>query len=149
MNKKLTIFVDTAAFVAFIKEDDTTHEKAKHLFQQLQSKTVTFFTSNYVFSETVTVLSQRVSHSVAVAYIENMKSPDSQFLIKRADEVLEEEAIQLFKGQTSKNTSYVDCTNMAFMNQLHADALFSFDSDYRKNGFTLVEDLMIEEKQAA
>ena len=47
MNKKLTIFVDTAAFVAFIKEDDTTHEKAKHLFQQLQSKTVTFFTSNY------------------------------------------------------------------------------------------------------
>jgi len=32
MNKKLTIFVDTAAFVAFIKEDDTTHEKAKHLF---------------------------------------------------------------------------------------------------------------------
>ena len=88
------------------------------------------------------MLSQRVSHSVAVAYIENMKSPDSQFLIKRADEALEEEAIQIFKGQTSKNTSYVDCTNMAFMKQLHADALFSFDGDYRKNGFTLVEDLL-------
>ena len=36
-----------------------------------------------------------------------------------------------------------------FDEDLHADAIFRFDSDYRKNGFTLVEDLLIEEKQAA
>src|SRR5918992_602427 len=48
----------------------------------------------------------------------------------------------VFKAQTSKNTSYVDCTNMVFMKRLDLDAIFSFDEVYRKNGLTLVEDLL-------
>jgi hypothetical protein len=40
-----------------------------------------------------------------------MQSMESPFQITRADEHIEEEAIGVFKAQTSKNTSYVDCTN--------------------------------------
>ena len=54
----------------------------------------------------------------------------------------EQTAIQIFKAQTSKNTSFVDCTNMAFMQQLNLDAIFSFDKVYRKNKFTLIEELL-------
>jgi predicted nucleic acid-binding protein len=142
MSKRLTVFVDSDAFIAMIKEDDMSHERAKHLFLQLQNKVVTFLTSNYVFSETITVLSQRVGHSVAISYIENMTAPESQFLIERADETIEMMAIQLFKEQRSKNTSYVDCTNMAFVKHLNLDGIFSFDGVYRKNGLALAEDLI-------
>ena len=149
MHKHLTVFVDTAAFVSLLKADDTTHERAKYLFEKLQKRPVSFLTSNSVFSETVTVLSQRVSHSVAVAYIQTMYAPTNQFAIQRASEDIEAAAIEIFKAQTSKNTSFVDCVNMAFLKQLQADAIFSFDDDYRKNGFPLVEDLLAKEVQAA
>ena len=77
-----------------------------------------------------------------------MTTAHSPFLIKQADEALEEKAIQTFKEQTSKNTSYVDCTNIAFMRGLHLDAIFSFDGVYRTNKLMLVEDLLEQEKAA-
>ncbi len=142
MSKKFIIFVDADAFVAAVKQQDSTHIKAYKLFQQLEERSAILITSNYVFSETVTVLSQRVSHEAAVTYIENMKSHENLWIIEQVDEFIEEEAIEIFKKQTSKNTSFVDCTNMAFLKKLHADAIFSFDGIYRKNGFMLLEDLV-------
>ncbi len=148
----VNIFVDADAFVASIKADDPNHTRAKLLFDKLKNYPVQFLTSNFVFSETVTVLSQRVSKAVAIAYIDTMIAPDSPFIIRRVVEALEEVAIEIFKQQTSKNTSFVDCSNMAFLREktmLHPGAIFSFDEVYRKNGFLLVEDFLAEKKQAA
>lgn len=142
MNDALTIFVDTDAFVALTVKTDAHHEKVLTLLQKLHAKSVTFMTSNYVFSESITVISMRASHETAIAYIAAMRNPQSPFLIKRIGEVEEEEAIKIFTKQTSKNTSFVDCTNMAYMQLLNLDAIFSFDEVYRKKGFTLVTDLL-------
>ncbi len=57
MSKPLAVFVDSDAFIALAKEDDSNHKKAKQIFEHLQKKSVTFITSNYVFSEVITVLS--------------------------------------------------------------------------------------------
>jgi hypothetical protein len=38
---------------------------------------------------------------------------------------------------------------MVFMKRLALDAIFSFDEVYRKNGLTLVEDLLATKLQAA
>ena len=147
MKDALKIFVDSDAFVALTIETDANHEKALSLLQSLQEKPVVFLTSNYVFSESITVISMRSSHKVAVAYIDQMQSLESPFQIKRTDADEDEEAIKVFKEQTSKNTSYVDCTNMVFMEWLDLDAIFSFDEVYRKKGFTLVKDFITEEPE--
>lgn len=144
MNKQLAIFVDADAFVATVKESDTTHKKALKLLDILIQQSAMLITSNYVISETITVISQRVGHVEAVIYIEQMQSGNNLFLINRVDEEIEEEAIEIFKKQTSKNTSFVDCVNMAFMRQHNIDVIFSFDQIYRKNGFKLVKDLVRE-----
>ena len=149
MNTPLKIFVDTDVFVGLAVQNDTNHEKALSLLHALTERQVVFFTSNYVFSESVTIISQRDSHQAAIAYIDKIQSLENPFQIKRADEALEEEAITIFKQQTSKNTSFVDCTNMAFMRHLQADAIFSFDEDYRKNRLPLVADFLDAEEQAA
>lgn len=143
MKPQLTVFVDSDAFVAAVKKADTTHKKARSLFQKLKEQEAILVTSNYVFSETVTVISQKMGHDAAIFYIDSMQSTESMLLIKRIDEQLEEQAIEIFKKQTSKNTSFVDCTNMAFLKKMQIDAIFSFDQIYKKNGFTLVEDLVL------
>lgn len=142
MSKPLTILVDSDAFVALTKKDDSNHEKAKRIFQVLHDKPVTFLTSNYVFSEVCTVLSQRVGHQMAVAFIDSMKSEDSVFVIEYITEDLETEAISIFKEQTSKNVSFVDCTNIAVIRKEAMDGIFSFDKSYGKNGVQLVENLL-------
>jgi predicted nucleic acid-binding protein len=149
MNDAIKIFVDADALVALTVETDTNHEKARSLLNRLTVNPVLFLTSNYVFSESITIISQRASHQTAVTFIVKMQSMESPFQITRADENIEEEAISVFKAQTSKNTSYVDCTNMVFMKQLDLDAIFSFDEVYRKNGLTLAEDLLATKVQAA
>jgi len=141
MNKSLTIFVDADAFVAFTKDDDSNHVRAKQIFLNLQDAPITFITSNFVFAEVVTVLSQKVSHAIAVAFIKSMKSEDNVFQIERIDEKTEEAATQIFMEQTSKNVSFVDCINIAFIKEKHINGIFSFDSIYKKNGLKSANEL--------
>jgi uncharacterized protein len=148
MNDAYNIFVDSDIFIALTVANDSNHQKAVALLTRLLETPAKFFTSNYVFSESITVISQRSSHAAAVAYIRRMQAQDSPFQIQQADEALDEQALQIFMQQTSKNTSYVDCTNIAFVQRLHADAIFSFDGDYRKNRLRLASEL-IQKEQAA
>src|SRR5436853_6792999 len=99
------IFVDADSFIALTLQTDSKHQKAVALLHALLAKPVQFFTSNYVFSESITVISQQSSHAIAIKYIEDMKAEESPFQIKRVGEAEEEEAIRVFKAQTSKNTS--------------------------------------------
>jgi len=144
MSISLTISVDSDAFIALAREDDANHNKALSCLAYLMKHPVQFVTSNYVVSESITVISIRKSHEAAIEFITTMQSAENVYVIKRVDETVEKTAIDIFKHQTSKNTSFVDCTNMAFMRALRADAIFSFNQVYRKNGFKLVSDLMKE-----
>src|SRR3954469_9561888 len=149
MNTPRRIFVDADAFVALARKDDANHERAVSSLQRLIKQSVVFITSNYVFAESVTVISMYMGHAAAVRFIDAMRSDESDYLLQRATDVIGEVAIQIFKEQTSKNTSFVDCTNMAFLKQFHMDAIFSFDGVYKKNRFLLVEDFLRTRRQAA
>jgi predicted nucleic acid-binding protein len=133
-----TVLVDSDAFVALVKEDDANHARALDTIHRLKQEKAQLFTSNYVFSEAVTVISQRVTHEDALKFIQLLRSPLSPFVIKRVTEEVEELAIEIFERQTSKNTSFVDCTNMALMDYFRVDRVFSFDVAYRKNGYQLI-----------
>jgi predicted nucleic acid-binding protein len=137
---KQTVFVDSDAFVALLKEDDTNHEHALGILNELLERyDTTFVTSNYVFSEVVTVVSQKVGHSEAVAFIDTITSPEYYIEMKRVSPEVERQAIEVFKGQTSKNVSFVDCTNMALMSAFQIQDIFSFDGGYKTNGYTIRE----------
>lgn len=131
------VFVDSDAYVALSKEDDNKHKKAVIIFNKLLNNKTYFFTSNYVFSEVVTVLSLRLNHSAAMNFIKTIKSSPDFYDIKWVNEDIEEKAIEIFSRQTSKNVSFVDCCNMAVMNIYSTPIIFSFDNIYRKNGYKL------------
>lgn len=70
-----------------------------------------------------------------------MRSEDCVFTIERIDLETEEAAIEIFIEQTSKNVSFVDCTNIAFIGEKHVDGIFSFDDGYKKNRIQPIENL--------
>ncbi|MCJ7739847.1 PIN domain-containing protein [Candidatus Microgenomates bacterium] len=131
--------VDSDAFVALSKNDDSNSAKAQQILSILKLQKTKLYTSNYVFSESITVISKKVSHSGAISFIEVMKSPLNPFSFIWLDETIENMALKIFKQQTSKNVSFVDCTNMAVMEHYHLDTIFSFDEIYRKNGFKMIK----------
>lgn len=144
MKKVKTILVDSDVFVALAKKDDTNHKKAKRILKKLTNQPVAFITSNYVFAETVTVISQRISHQAALGFIKVVKSSRSPFLCRWIDEEIEELAIQIFSQQTSKNVSFIDCTNIALVRHYNLAAIFSFDSIYKKNGIPTAKNLVVK-----
>lgn len=135
-----SIIVDSDALVALSKIDDLHHGAATGIQENLSKRDITLCTSNYVFAETVTVISQRVGFRAAVSFINVMKSDKSAFIIIWINEEIEKLAIEIFKTQSSKNVSFVDCTNMALMQKEKIDAIFSFDKVYKKNRYKMMED---------
>lgn len=133
------VLVDSDAFVALTKKDDGNHEKAIEILEALLHAKVSFLTSNYVVAETITVISQRVSHRAALLFVKEIKSQDASFLVRWVDEDIEKMAIEIFKNQTSKNVSFVDCTNIAIIQIDKIDAIFSFDKIYKRNGIRMIK----------
>lgn len=138
MNVDIVILIDSDAFIALRKGDDSNHKKALLTFNKLKNRNISFIASNYVYSETITILSQKISHRNAVDFIDQKNNPSTFFSIIRLDEEIEETAISIFKKQTSKNVSFVDCANMALLETRQADMVWSFDKVYQKNGYKTV-----------
>lgn len=138
----MNIFVDTDIFVALAKIDDTNHIRAQKMLEELLQTSVNFVTSNYVFTECVTIISQRVNHAAAFKFITAFKDKSLNTRNIWVNQTIETAAIEIFKKQTSKNTSLVDCTNMAIVKLHNLDAIFSFDEVYEKNDLHTVTNLL-------
>jgi hypothetical protein len=50
-----------------------------------------------------------------------------------AGDKLETKAWYIFKQQTKKGTSFIDCANIAIYKHFKMDAIFSFDKIYKRN----------------
>ncbi|MDO8498045.1 MAG: PIN domain-containing protein [bacterium] len=138
MNSQL-VFIDSDAFIGLIKEDDAHYSQTQRSFSRLYKEKYEYITSNYVFSEVITVLSLRVGREGAIKFIDTIKTPLSEYRVVWINEEIEEKAIEIYKKQTSKNVSFVDCTNMALMELHNIPLIFSFDRIYRKNGYKMTK----------
>lgn len=129
------ILVDTDAIVALLNEQDANHRKALEVVNFLVRNSLLFVISNHVFGESLTVVSKKVGHKEAVDYLHQVKG--GLFEILRINEKLEDLAYNIFADQSSKNVSFIDCTNMAVLIRYRWNTIFSFDQVYPKNGFKL------------
>lgn len=132
--------LDTDSLVALVREDDSNHVKAVRIYQKLRTEKTSFFLSPFTTAETATVLSYKLSHQRAKEFLKEMRENDLPVLALEENSEL---ADKWFLKQNKKGTSYFDCYNMALLDRYKRqfDAIFSFDSIYRKNGFMLAEDL--------
>jgi len=93
MNAPRKIFVDADAFIALARKDGANHERAVSSLRQLIKQPTVFITSNYVFAESVTVISMHMGHAAAVRFIEAMQSDESIYLLQRTTDAIDEAAM--------------------------------------------------------
>ncbi len=130
----MTVCVDASAVVSLFDENDPNHKRAKKLASKLVS--VERIVSNFVFAEIVTILSQKIGKQ---ASIDAGNYLNHEFTMIRLDPEIENSAWEIFKKQTSKNVSFVDCTIIALYKDGAFDKVFTFDTDFKKNKVAVLE----------
>lgn len=132
----MEVFVDSSAYVAVKNIDDPHHKASVDILAKLTSAHTPLVTSNYVLAESITVISQKVSHQAAVDFRE--KNILETRIVRVSDE-LEDQAFEFFRTLTSKNVSFIDCTSFALMRSLGLTTVFSFDEHFTQYGFKLLK----------
>ncbi|MBI2018802.1 PIN domain-containing protein [Candidatus Daviesbacteria bacterium] len=138
----LNILLDTDALVALTKKGDSNRRKAISIHQKLKENDVQFFLSPFTTAETVTVLSYKLSHEEAKKFLIEARKTDLPIL--SLEDNSPNIADQWFFKQNKKGTSYFDCYNMALLERYkkQLNAIFSFDSVYKRNGFKTAEEII-------
>ena len=126
------LFVDADAFVAIQNEKDANHINASMISKKVFSLKPQLVTSDPAFGEAITVISQKANHIKAVNFAEGVLASSVEII--EVDPALRKEGLEIFKKQTSKNARFTDCINMAILKREGLKEIFSFDSDYKKNG---------------
>lgn len=129
----MKVFLDTGAFLALADEDDDHHTAAKPVYAHLLQIQAQLFTSNFVLSETYTLIRVKVSHQAAVEFMKRLDQTGITAL--RVSEATEQTAKAIFIRYTDKDFSFVDCTSFALIDQHRLDHAFAFDSHFRQYRF--------------
>jgi predicted nucleic acid-binding protein len=142
------IIVDADAIVSFTDVGDQNHTKAKQIMQQLATKPSAFLFPTTALCEAVTVLRSKLNKpDDAEGIVQKFQS--GAFPLHAVDGELLLQAMKLFQPHGSKKNTLFDAVIAALATKLYAEAIFSCDEWYRKQGFTLAEDLLTAGKQAA
>lgn len=123
--------IDSDFWVALVKQDDGHHQEVVEAFRELKRGRVKFFSTNLVLQEVGTVLSHKVS-AEAVRIFYKKVSKLGLFLI-RVGEKSEKKSWDIFLQQTKKGCSFVDCSNLAIVDEYNLDGILSFDKFYPKD----------------
>lgn len=128
------ILIDTNVLVAYLNERDTLHDRAVKLAEKISGGNYgPAIISEYIFDETVTVLSARAGRKQAIMFGNDLLK---NFDIIQVTAPLFRAAWWLFKGSTG--LSFTDCTNIAMVKELEI-CIATFDNDFRKAKVTVVD----------
>jgi predicted nucleic acid-binding protein len=128
------IFVDTGAWYALVDSDDADHKAAAAF---LASNTMPLITTNFIFSETVTLIRYRIGHEAARSF--GQKLMESSFVrvvaVTPADE---ERAWDIFSKYRDQDFSFVDCISFAVMERMKLSTAFGFDRHFSVMRYAVV-----------
>ena len=128
------IFVDTGAWYALVDSDDADHKAAAAF---LVSNTVPIITTNFIFSETITLIRYRIGHEAARIFGQKLK--ESSFVrvvtVTTADE---ERAWEIFCKYRDQDFSFVDCASFAVMERMKLSTAFGFDRHFSAMKYAVV-----------
>lgn len=127
----MKLLYDSNFLIALYKRDDSTHKKAVDLAKRFHTAGVELHALNLVVQESTTVISIKMGMDHARAYYKGLSSIVDTFIT--LDDITENLSWKLFKKQTKKGTSFIDCANLATLEYYKLDKILSFDEFYPKN----------------
>jgi predicted nucleic acid-binding protein len=139
----MSIFIDTAAFLAVLNASDHFHLPARLIWDEILSSNSTLYSSNYVILETTTLLQHRFGME-AVRLFERDVLPVIE--INWVDETLRNQAMSALLAANRRNLSLVDCTSFEIMRQIGLNEVFTFDPHFKEQGFNIIPPRQVYEE---
>ena len=131
----MSIFIDTAAFLAVLNANDRFHRLARKTWGEIISSDSVLFSSNYVILEMTALLQHRFG-------IEALRLFESDVLpvveIAWVDETIHKRGMSVLLAANRRNLSLVDCTSFEIMRQIGLDQVFTFDPHFGEQGFKAI-----------
>lgn len=140
MSRFLTIVVDTDAIVAQVKKDDKNHRVAMAISSSLVSSNAQVIYPATTVVEAVTFIQRSLSNP-PVAYGTAQLMANSSAQVAEVNQKTLRNAMKYFSATGSKKNTLFDCIVIAVAEEVHADAIFSFDRFYKKQGFKLASEI--------
>jgi uncharacterized protein len=130
------IFVDTSAWLALADSHDKDHARATAFLSRINrgefGKQVT---TNYVMTETLTIIRRRLGLGPALALAETVRA-GRELGVYWVEPIHHNEAIGLMAQHADKEWSVTDCTSFVIMRSLGIREAFTFDRDFVRAGFS-------------
>ena len=136
------IYVDTTAFYALMDRADCYHQSAKELWPSLLKDSISLRTSNYVVSESLSLIQHRLGYKAASIWYKDILGVMDVHWVDRA---IHRRAYELWMSLGRRQYSFVDCISHAIMHQNQIDKAFCFKRCYAEQGFKLVSHLLASE----
>lgn len=131
---------DCDALIALFLEEDGHYQEASEISKYLYAKGYTVIFPNTAVVEAITAFQRKFS-SPKLAGILTDQYTQGILAVECIDEEIMKKAADLFNPKSSKKNTFFDAIVAAVAKSLNADAIFSFDSWYKKVGFKLATDL--------
>ena len=132
------VFIDSSAFVALYLQDDDFHKKAVGVLKKLQQEEKGLFTSNFILDEVYTFIRAKRGKMVAVDFTHFLAENVDVVRVNRITIQDEQKALYYFSSLDGKGVSFTDCTSFALMKRMGIQEALTFDSDFKKAGFTIL-----------
>ncbi len=130
------IFVDTSAWLALADSHDRDHSQAAEFQRRIvRGEYGKQVTTNYVMTETVTIIRRRIGLAPAIA-LANAVDAGKEVGLFWVEPVLHREAIDLMAAHADKRWSVTDCASFVIMRSLGIRDAFTFDRDFAQAGFS-------------
>lgn len=118
--------------LALTNQSDPDHRRVVNVFDELKSADHTIFTTNFLLSETYTLLGARLSWDMARRWLDGFDLPLCR--VTRKDE---EDARNLLLSYDDKSYSFVDATSFVAMDRIGVELAFTLDEDFRHHGYEI------------
>jgi len=127
-------FVDTGALYALADRRDPAHQRTRAFLENCTSPLIT---TDFIFAETMSLLTKRLSKPIAVSFGEGILH-SRKFRIEEATPQIRDQAWRLFSGQKDKDYDLIDCISFAMMESMKIRSVFGFDRHFTQYGFQLL-----------
>ena len=133
------VFVDTWAWLALANRRDEKHSIAEGTNRRFLEEGYRFVTSNFVLSESYTLMRLRVHHKAAVEFGKKIRDVErlGMVVVVQVDRDIEGDAWDIFERYEDKEFSFTDCTSFVIMKRRGIDEAFTEDAHFSQAGFRI------------
>jgi uncharacterized protein len=130
----MSVFVDTAAWIALFNKSDDLHLPAKQLMNQLQQNNTALVTTEFVLLEFADAFCDSKTRSLAVQYVDRLRRLNRLEIVPISQELLTAGWV-LYRQRLDKSWGLTDCTSFIVLGERKITEAFTSDRHFEQAGF--------------